>query len=188
MSNVVRFASRKPQPAPRWGGIKHRETRFSAQVISAFVWALILAVALGIYQFRDEAFARFAGAEKAAVNGSDPLHASFALCSGAVRTNCVVDGDTFWFRGEKIRVADIDAPEISPPRCAREAELGEAAKRRLLALLNGGGFTLERGWRDEDRYGRKLRTVKRDGVSLGDRLVTEGLARRWDGARRPWCS
>jgi endonuclease YncB( thermonuclease family) len=186
MSNIVRLSDRKPQPVPRWGGVKHREVRFGAPVVSAFVWALIVAVAAGLYQFKDEAFARFAGGAKPAVQGGS-LRAAFSLCNGASRINCVVDGDTFWFKGEKIRIADIDAPEISPPRCSREAELGEAAKRRLLALLNGGEFTLERGWRDEDRYGRKLRTVTRDSVSLGGQLVTEGLARRWDGARRPWC-
>jgi micrococcal nuclease len=43
------------------------------------------------------------------------------------------------------------------------------------------------GLRDEDRYGRKLRTIERDGRSLGDVLVAEGLARPWDGARRSWC-
>jgi endonuclease YncB( thermonuclease family) len=36
-------------------------------------------------------------------------------------------------------------------------------------------------------YGRKLRILVRNGRSLGDTLVAEGLARRWDGARRSWC-
>jgi len=101
--------------------------------------------------------------------------------------NCVVDGDTFWFEGEKIRIADIDTPELSPPRCEAERIKGEAAKARLLALLNAANFALVAGWRDEDKYGRKLRTVLRSGHSLGDILVNEGLARRWDGARHGWC-
>lgn len=41
------------------------------------------------------------------------LEARFGLCDGPVRVNCVVDGDTLWFRGDKIRIADIDAPEIT---------------------------------------------------------------------------
>jgi endonuclease YncB( thermonuclease family) len=176
MSNVIRVADRQPR----------RVSRFGASLLTIFISALLAAIAAGLFQFGDAAFARFSGGEKTAVK-RDSLRAAFSLCSGASRSNCVIDGDTFWFKGEKIRIADIDTPEISPPRCAREAELGHAAKRRLLALLNGGEFTLERGWRDEDRYGRKLRTVKRDGRSLGDMLVAEGLARRWDGARRPWC-
>lgn len=111
----------------------------------------------------------------------------FALCAGPVRANCVVDGDTFWFRGEKIRVADIDAPETSHPACAAERQVGEVGRDRLLAMLNEGRFSLTAGWRDEDRYGRKLRIVSRAGRSLGERLVEKGLARRWHGPDFGWC-
>lgn len=112
---------------------------------------------------------------------------SFAVCSAAVRRNCVVDGDTFWTADEKIRIADIDTPETHPPRCAYEAELGDRATRRLSALLSAGPFELQSIDRDEDRYGRKLRIVMRDGRSIGDALVAEGLAREWTGRREPWC-
>jgi endonuclease YncB( thermonuclease family) len=55
-------------------------------------------------------------------------------------------------------------------------------------LLHAGPFELERiPGRDEDRYGRKLRVVTRNGRSLGDQLVAEGLARTWSGRREPWC-
>ncbi len=118
----------------------------------------------------------------------DPHQAEFTICSGPIRANCVVDGDTFWFEGIKIRIADIDAPEISEPACADEAKAAEVAKARLLDLLNSGRFRLIAGWRDEDRYGRKLRVVSRDGVSLGEMLVREGLARRWEGPRLDWCN
>jgi micrococcal nuclease len=118
---------------------------------------------------------------------NDGLSATFSICSGAPRKNCVVDGDTFWFRGQKIRIADIDTPELSPSRCAHDAKLGKAAKYRLLALLNAGQFSLASGSRDEDRNGRKLRTVLRKGSSIGSILVAEGLARPWDGHRRGWC-
>jgi micrococcal nuclease len=111
----------------------------------------------------------------------------FGLCFTGGGTNCVVDGDTFWIDGEKVRVADIDAPETHPPRCAREARLGDAATERLKALLNAGPATLVPIDRDTDRYGRKLRVVERDGRSLGGMLVREGLAREWGGRREPWC-
>lgn len=113
--------------------------------------------------------------------------ASFGICGSGARETCVVDGDTFWLKGEKIRLSDIDAPEISEPKCASERALGERAKHRLTALLNMGPFGLKRGVRDEDRFGRKLRTVYRNGESLGSLLVTEGLAREWSGRREPWC-
>jgi endonuclease YncB( thermonuclease family) len=117
----------------------------------------------------------------------DKLSAEFKLCQDRRRANCVIDGDTFWFRRQKIRIADIDAPELSPPRCAEERKRGAAAKLRLLELLNGGPFSLTIDARDQDRYGRKLRIVTRRGQSFGDVLVDEGLARRWSGTRRPWC-
>jgi micrococcal nuclease len=112
----------------------------------------------------------------------------FGLCHTGGGTNCVVDGDTIWLHGVKIRIADIDAPETHPPRCASEGELGDRATSRLRQLLNAGPFEVEqRGERDEDRFGRKLRVLARHGKSLGDTLVAEGLARKWDGARHPWC-
>ena len=112
----------------------------------------------------------------------------FGLCASARQQNCVVDGDTIRYDGVKIRLADIDAPEVFSPQCASEAALGQRATQRLLRLLNAGPFVLVRsGSRDEDRYGRKLRVIEREGRSLADTLVAEGLARRWDGARRSWC-
>jgi micrococcal nuclease len=117
----------------------------------------------------------------------DSLAARFTICGETLRVNCVVDGDTFWHLRVKIRIADIDAPELSPPRCEAERIKGEAAKRRLLTLLNAGPFSLVVADRDEDRFGRKLRVVMRIGHSLGSTLVAEGLARPWGGPRRSWC-
>ena len=117
----------------------------------------------------------------------DTETARFTTCNGPVRDNCVIDGDTFWYAGEKIRVADINTPEVSDPQCAREAQLGERASARLLALLNQGAFTLESVDRDRDPYGRLLRTVTREGVSVGAVLVREGLAEEWQGTRGGWC-
>ena len=126
-----------------------------------------------------------------AVHGSDREAARFARCAGPVRVTCVVDGDTLWYRGAKIRLADINAPEVSDPACAHEAALGAAATERLLMLLNQGAFTLapnaDGSGRASDRYGRALRVVTRDGASLGEQLVAEGLAEEWKGYRGSWC-
>ena len=117
------------------------------------------------------------------------LTGTFRLCAMMHQPNCVVDGDTIRYGGVRIRLADIDAPEISDPKCASEAALGDRATQRLLQLLNAGPFQIVRaGGRDEDKYGRKLRIIVRDGRSVADALVSEGLARRWDGARRSWCA
>lgn len=117
-----------------------------------------------------------------------PGRGEFTLCRSAFQQTCVVDGDTIRYGGEKIRLLGIDAPEVFNPKCAAEKALGEQATQRLLELMNEGPFKLvQSGERDEDRYGRKLRLVKRDGRSMGERLIAEGLARRWDGRRRSWC-
>ena len=115
--------------------------------------------------------------------------ARFSICGSAKRIDCVVDGDTFWMDGAKIRIADIDTPETHPPRCAAEAKAGRAATLRMQALLNAGPFELVPIRRDVDRYGRKLRRVERDGESLGAVLVGEGLARVYGGGKRAgWCA
>ena len=132
----------------------------------------------------------FAGAGQSAGGqavGTDRERARFGPCAGPVRIDCVVDGDTFWYGGEKIRIADINTPEVSRPDCPAEAALGARATRRLTALLNAGPFTLEPTDRATDRYGRSLRVVTRGGESLGETLVDEGLAERWRGYRGEWC-
>lgn len=85
----------------------------------------------------------------------------------------------------KIRIADIDAPETHDPKCPEEKSLGDRATQRLIGLVNSGEVTLAPIDRDEDGYGRKLRIVKVDGVSVGDTLVSDGLARWYEGGRRP---
>jgi micrococcal nuclease len=113
--------------------------------------------------------------------------ATFGFCHTGGGTNCVVDGDTIWFQGQKIRVADIDAPETHEFRCPEERALGDRATQRLIQLVNSGPVSLQQIDRDEDAYGRKLRIVMVNGTSVGDTLVGEGLARYYEGGRKPWC-
>ena len=111
--------------------------------------------------------------------------ASAAMVAARVR---VIDGDTFDIGATRIRIADIDTPEIHG-RCADESARAARATARLRALLGAGPFELQPAGdgRDEDVYGRKVRIVTRYGRSLGGQLVAEGLARSWTGRRLPWC-
>lgn len=118
---------------------------------------------------------------------TDPERARFEPCGSAQRVTCIVDGDTFWYAGTKIRMADINTPETSRPSCPLKAALGARAKQRLGQLLNAGPFTLEVRGRPTDRYGRALRIVTRGGTSLGAQLEAEGLAEHWKGRRGDWC-
>ncbi len=118
----------------------------------------------------------------------DLITVQFSRCGTGSRFTCVVDGDTLWYKGDRVRIADIDAPEVSKPECAREIALGERATARLIELLNAGPFSLQTTDTEYDRYGRRLLKVTRKGKSLGATLVGEGLAERWGGPRIDWCS
>ena len=127
--------------------------------------------------------------------GSEPLQAKdpkafsqyFSICSSVPRVNCVVDGDTFWMGGQKIRLAGIDAPETHYAHCEEERLLGLEARQRLLNWVNAGSFELLKGKKDRDRYGRLLRSVSRDGMTAGKLLIEAGMARSWQGKRQSWC-
>ena len=168
--------SRHAHDLARWRRRKRLERFGRALVVALMAAAACIAGVL---------WERVAAAEPVP---ADREAARFARCGAAARITCVVDGDTFLYRGAKIRLADINTPELSRPACPREAALAEAATLLLEHLLNQGSFTLARSpGRDRDRYGRLLRTATRDGESLGAVLVREGLAEPWQGRRSGWC-
>jgi hypothetical protein len=137
----------------------------------AVAGALWLGAALDPDSGIERQLSSLVGSGTSATGGSG----SFVLCAGASRPNCVIDGDTIRYGGVKIRLADIDAPEVFSPKCASEAARGKRATQRLLELMNAGPFELVSGGRDEDRYGRKLRTSSAPGARS---------ARRW--SPRAW--
>lgn len=109
------------------------------------------------------------------------------VCGYSKRINCVVDGDTFWLNGEKIRISNIDAPEVEA-RCDRERRLARNATLQLAALLRNRPVRLDRV--GTDRFGRTLAQVSTDEGNVGDALVARELAVYWHGRREPaetWC-
>ena len=112
---------------------------------------------------------------------------AFGFCHSGGGTNCVVDGDTFYIDGAKVRIAGIDAPETHPPRCAYEASVGREATEKLHDLLNSGAVTMTSIDRDRDTYGRLLRNVQVDGGDVGAAMISAGLAREYGRGRRGWC-
>ena len=174
MGRVVPFRKRR-----RWRPARlNVATRLGVARLNVAAWLGVAAVAVYVYPGLVDP-----GRIEASVPGG-----AIGLCRTGGST-CVVDGDTIRHRGERIRLLGINTPEIGSPACAREARLGEQAARRLVEILNEGPFDIvAAGGRDEDRYGRKLRDLRRAGRSLGDRLVAEGLAHRWRGYKESWCS
>lgn len=113
----------------------------------------------------------------------------FAPCESR-RGSCVVDGDTFQIDGVRVRIENIDAPELHGARCRAEAVLALNATERLAELLGAGSWRLEAApgeRRDEDRYGRKLRRLVMPEGDAGELLIADGLAKRWTGEKSSWC-
>lgn len=159
----------------------------SEDVARPQMWRFLRMIQVAMFVIAPAAYPLIVNKAYASEAGSK-VSLPFQVCATGSREACVVDGDTIWLSGQKIRIADIDAPEVSEPKCSSELALGNRATARMLELINEGSFELK-AWpgRDADRYGRKLRVLIRDGRSLGDILVSEGLARTWSGRREPWC-
>ena len=102
---------------------------------------------------------------------------------------CLVDGDTLWLVGENIRLKDFDTPEPQTALCGGENEkrLAQLASARLLQLLNGSEWTIERFGYDGTSSRRRLATIRIEGQDIGDILIREGLARHWPDGDEFWC-
>lgn len=180
MGNLFQFPGSKRRG---WRSLRVSRLELGTALLAGLFVGLVVAQV----EWPQTSSAQSASAHARIVSASQ-AETRFGFCHIGGGINCVVDGDTIWMEGVKIRIADIDAPETHPPRCVAEAELGDRATRRLQQLLNAGPVTLEPIARDEDRYGRKLRLIMRNGASLGEALVSEGLARPYHGGpRQGWC-
>lgn len=103
--------------------------------------------------------------------------------AGACRA---VDGDTLDCAGRRVRLANIDAPELHG-RCAAETQMAERAKLAAMIAVASSSVRVVPVGRD-DRYGRLLARAAVDGEDLGETLIAQGLARPYaGGARRGWC-
>ncbi len=104
----------------------------------------------------------------------------------------IIDGDTLELTsGERIRVLDVDTPELHGARCNREFALAMRAKERLEELVaSGRRFSISR--QGHDRYRRVLAEVSIGGEDVAALLIREGLALPYrPGQSReqpgPWC-
>lgn len=119
---------------------------------------------------------------------SSPSGALAPFCYGAAdrAAFCVVDGDTFWIAGEKIRIENIDAPESHQPACGAERDLAALATLHLRRLL-GEPSSLAIVRSGPDGLGRTLARVAVDGRDAGEAMIAEGVAVPWAGKRHDWC-
>lgn len=107
------------------------------------------------------------------------LSSASALPAATGKIRYVNDGDTFrLMSGERIRIADIDAPEsrAGQAKCPAELARGKAATRQAKALLDGKTVRFERTGRS---YNRTVARLTLDGRDLAARLISIGAARPW---------
>lgn len=102
----------------------------------------------------------------------------------------IIDGDTFAYGGETVRIENIDAPEKSPRAlCLAEARLAVIAEKELGEVMGsewGASPVIERT--GTDRYGRVLAKVRlASGDDVGEAMIAAGLAEPWTGRRADWC-
>lgn len=101
---------------------------------------------------------------------------------------CIVDGDTIWQRGVKMRLLDIDAPETGQAECAAERAIGKRATVRLQQLMKAGYRIEDSGTTDRTSDNRRLVRVRlKDGRDAGAVMITEALAQSWPNKGNRWC-
>lgn len=156
-----------------YGALRYRRRR-PRTLGAAVTWLMVIIALVLAYQLKD----------RLPPMGEPPSAATpTRIVYADIR---VTDGDTFRLGGERVRIANIDTPEM-PGRaaCAYEADRALAAKARLSQLLAGGEIVIARD--GVDQYGRTLATLRVNGRDVGDQLVGEGMAQRWQGHKARWC-
>lgn len=100
----------------------------------------------------------------------------------------VIDGDTIAWQGTNYRLLGFDTPETFQADCDAERAMGDAATSMLKSLLLGADKINILVEVRTDKYGRGLARLLIEGADVGERLISQGLARSYDGGtRQPWC-
>ena len=97
-----------------------------------------------------------------------------ALAQNTITIDRCYDGDTCTStKGEKIRLACIDTPELLGERA--DPIPAKAARDYLNGLIAGEEVSIRRI--TKDRYGRTVAELSKNGVNIQERLVDKGFAR-----------
>ncbi len=181
-----KVAVAKPQPAPSHRGVTPVPPRPVGLPDQTQTAAIIPPAPIGKPGL--EVASLSAAAPKSGEALAGGYQGKFFLCGTAKQDDCVVSADRFVFHGQKIRLVGIEVPDIKKPRCEAERIKASDAKLRVRAFLDSGPFELVT-WQGNNAMvdGHQLRDVTRNGRSLADVLVNEGLAKRPGAGRNGWC-
>lgn len=116
------------------------------------------------------------------------LGAILVIATAATRMPYVIDGDTLAFGHERVRIVNLDAPDVgSHASCAQEERLGQAARSYARALIRRADSIAIIGREGQDRYGRTLARVLVNGRDFGEIMIATNHGRPWRGRSSDWC-
>ena len=102
------------------------------------------------------------------------------------------DGDTCYVMIDgnkaKIRLLELDTPEISKPKCEAELELGLEARDYLNNLITNASIVEINTDYEKDYYGRTLAYLIIDGEDVSSMIVRNNLGVKYDTDNKMnWC-
>ena len=103
------------------------------------------------------------------------------------------DGDTCYVtvdgKNNKIRLLELDTPEISKPKCDEELELGLKARDYINNLIENASSIEFKTEYKEDYFGRILSYLIIDGEDVSSLLVKNNLGKVYEkGVKIDWCN
>jgi len=93
------------------------------------------------------------------------------------RVTAIIDGDTLVWKGRRVRLHGMDAPEMDQTcrdASRRTYRCGWRARQHLKEIISGRPISCERV--TIDRYGRDVAVCLVDGIDIGERMVHDGWA------------
>ena len=102
------------------------------------------------------------------------------------------DGDTCYVMIDgnkaKIRLLELDTPEISKPKCEAELELGLEARDYLNNLIANASLVEIKTEYEKDYFGRTLAHLIIDGEDASAKIRSNNLGVTYErGNKKDWC-
>ena len=103
------------------------------------------------------------------------------------------DGDTCYVivdgANTRIRLLELDTPEISKPKCEAELELGLTARDYLNNLISNASTVEFKTDYTEDYFGRILAHLIIDGEDVSAKIVSNNFGVVYDrNNKKDWCT
>ena len=141
---------------------------------------------------------RFAGESVRDINGAEEIYATYLelidnkIVLRKYNNQYCYDGDTCYVMlngaNTKIRLLELDTPEISKPKCEAELELGLKARDYLNNLIDNAATIEFKTDYEEDYFGRTLSYLIIDGEDVSANIVSKNLGVVYDRDNKTnWC-